>query len=151
MRLYLVQHAEAKREEEDPERPLMEEGRKDIERMAKLLRERGVRVKRILHTDKKRAVQTAQVLARHLEPTETETTDKLGPLDDASVWEERLTHLDEDLMLVGHMPHLGNLSSRLLSGDERVRVGFKPGSVACLERDVSSSWSLRWMLTPEVI
>lgn len=151
MRLYLVQHAEAKREEDDPERPLTEKGRKDIERMAELLRERGVRVKRILHTSKKRAVQTAQGLAEHLEPTETKTTDALRPLDDTSVWERRLARLDEDLMLVGHMPHLGKLASRLLGEDERLQVGFEPGSVICLERDASDTWSLRWMLTPKVV
>ena len=151
MKLYLTQHGEAKREEEDPERPLTEKGREDIERVAELLRKRGIQVKRILHTDKKRAIQTAQILARYLEPPKTEATDALGPLDDTSVWEKRLRHLDEDLMLVGHMPYLGKLSSRLLSGNERLQIGFEPGSVLCLERDASGAWSLRWMLTPEII
>ena len=35
MRLYLVQHGEAKKVEEDPLRPLSEKGREDIQRVAK--------------------------------------------------------------------------------------------------------------------
>lgn len=151
MKLYLVQHAEAKREEEDPERSLTERGERDVRRIAELLGRLDIRVKRILHTDKKRAIQTAQVLAKHLKPTETKTTDALGPLDNASAWEERLERLEEDLMLVGHMPHLGKLSSRLLSGNERLQIGFEPGSVLCLEKDASDIWSLKWMLTPEIV
>ncbi len=35
MKLYLVQHGEAKKKEEDPLRPLSESGREDVQRVAK--------------------------------------------------------------------------------------------------------------------
>ena len=68
MFLYLVQHAEGKREEEDPVRDLTEKGRKDIENVAHHLKRLNVQVKQILHSGKTRAQSTANVLARHLKP-----------------------------------------------------------------------------------
>jgi phosphohistidine phosphatase len=48
MKLYLVQHGEAKREEEDPSRSLTENGRIEVERVAGFLMRAGVKVDRIL-------------------------------------------------------------------------------------------------------
>ncbi|HDD66024.1 MAG TPA: phosphohistidine phosphatase SixA, partial [Nitrososphaeria archaeon] len=62
MKVYLVQHGEAKREEEDPARPLTEEGKREVEDVARFLAELGVRVDRILHSGKLRAAQTANIL-----------------------------------------------------------------------------------------
>ncbi len=42
MALYLVQHGAAKSESEDPVRPLTEEGRRVVERVAEFLVARGV-------------------------------------------------------------------------------------------------------------
>ena len=44
MKLYLVQHGQAVSKEEDPERPLSEQGREDVRRVATRLGEAGVRV-----------------------------------------------------------------------------------------------------------
>jgi phosphohistidine phosphatase len=68
MFVYLVQHAEAKREEEDPGRDLTEKGRLDIERVARYLKKLNVQVKQIVHSGKTRAQSTAKVLASHLNP-----------------------------------------------------------------------------------
>ena len=54
MFLYLVQHAEAKREEEDPRRDLTQKGRIDIESVAHHLKRLNVQVKQILHSGKTR-------------------------------------------------------------------------------------------------
>jgi len=62
MRLYLVQHGEAKREEEDPSRPLTENGRREVEIVAKFLSEAGIKIDKILHSGKLRAAQTAEIL-----------------------------------------------------------------------------------------
>jgi phosphohistidine phosphatase len=59
MFLYLVQHAEAKREEEDPARDLTEKGRKDIESVAHRMKKLNVQVRQILHSGKTRAQSTA--------------------------------------------------------------------------------------------
>ncbi len=47
MRLYLVQHGEAKREVEDPLRPLSESGREDIQRIAKYAKKKDIKANRI--------------------------------------------------------------------------------------------------------
>ena len=48
MRLYIVQHGDAVAKDVEPERPLSEKGRADIERLAGFLSGTGVRVGRIL-------------------------------------------------------------------------------------------------------
>jgi phosphohistidine phosphatase len=149
MRLYLVQHAEAKREEEDPARPLTEAGAETVRRMVELLVQKGIQVGRALHSGKTRALQTAEILAEKL-GAKLEQTDALEPLADARVWAKRLEEMDENLMLVGHMPHLEKLSSRLLIKAEGLKIGFKPGSVACLQRE-AEGWSLVWLITPDLI
>jgi hypothetical protein len=40
----------------------------------------------------------------------------------------------------------------MLAGDpDRPTLAFQPGSLACLERDTTGHWDLRWMVRPELI
>jgi phosphohistidine phosphatase len=149
MKLYLIQHAEAKREEEDPSRPLTESGAGDAERVADLLNQMSIKIDRVLHSGKTRSLQTAEILARKLR-ARAERSDALEPLADVDIWVTRLEKMDKDLMLVGHMPHLGKLCSRLLTRAGGLNVGFKPGSVVCLQRE-AEGWTLVWMITPNLI
>jgi phosphohistidine phosphatase len=64
MKLYLVQHAEAKTEKEDPLRPLSEKGLKDLEKVSSFLEDRSIKVTRILHSGKQRARETAEKLSK---------------------------------------------------------------------------------------
>lgn len=153
MHLYLVQHADARPKEEDPERPLSDKGQADIRKVAAFLSEHSaVRVGLILHSGKLRAQQTAETLAEHLHPGSVTATDGLSPLDDPAIWAGRLAETDEDLMLVGHLPHMSKLAARLLiQNDERTVVQFQMGGVVCLRRDEVGAWSLRWMMVPELV
>ncbi len=154
MTLYLVRHAQALSKYEDPQRPLSDQGRADIRKVAAFLGARGmVQVRRILHSGKLRARQTAEALAERLKATgSVSETDGLAPLDDPTVWAGCLADTDEDLMLVGHLPHMSKLAALLITGgaDQPV-VMFKPGGVVCLERDDEGRWSLRWMVVPELL
>lgn len=153
MLLYLVQHAEAKKEEEDAARPLSEKGMRDIRNMALHLSNCGITVGTILHSGKLRARQTAEVLSGFLRPGKgISETEGLAPLDDPGIIETRLKGLNEPLMLVGHLPHLGKLVSLLLCGDlERDIVFFRMAGAACLERDEKGNWSLKWMIIPDIL
>ena len=153
MHLYLVQHAEAKPREDDPQRSLSDQGRADIEKVATFLGERGLPVSRIIHSGKLRARQTAETLAERLKATGgVSETEDLAPLDDPAVWAGRLSEFDENLMLVGHLPHMGKLAALLVTGDaDQPLVTFKPGGVVCLERDDEGRWSLRWMVVPGIM
>src|SRR5512143_1198235 len=118
MVLYLVQHAEAKREEEDLARPLSEKGVGDARRMAAYLSRLNLKVGRVFHSNKLRAEQTASIVLGQTRLTNIiAQTDGLAPLDDPLVWAERLRDRREDTMLVGHLPHLAKLAALLLCGD----------------------------------
>ena len=55
-------------------------------------------------------------------------------------------------MVVGHLPFMGRLVSRLVvAGEEAQAVVFRAGSVVCLERLENESWSIAWMISPEVV
>jgi len=152
MRLYLAQHGLALSKEEDPERPLGEPGRQQVKCIAGMLGAAGVRVQRVWHSGKPRALQTADYLARRVMPRgNIEQAAGLGPNDpvaefivDADVWQE-------DTLVVGHLPFMSRLVSLLVSGNEQHElVSFQPGSVACLERIDHDRWVLAWMLRPEL-
>jgi phosphohistidine phosphatase len=153
MNLYLVQHAEARSKEEDPERPLSDKGVADIKKVASYLTERAVlRVSHILHSGKLRARQTAEILGEQLHPGGVTITDGLSPLDEPAIWAGRLAEADEDLMLVGHLPHMGKLAALLLTGNEDLPVvQFRMGGVTGLTRDATGDWSLCWMVIPDIL
>lgn len=150
MFIYLVQHAEAKPESEDPQRGLSEKGVNDIRKIASFLSKLNIQVEEILHSGKLRAKQTAEVLAEALK-IKASQTDGLAPLDDPEIWADKLKNIDRSVMLVGHLPHLGRLASLLLCGDkEKNVVSFKMAGVVCLKGE-REAWSLNWMIIPEII
>lgn len=152
MFLYLVQHAEAKREEEDPLRPLSEKGLQDIKRVASYVSNLNIRVYKIFHSNKLRAKQTAEILYENLKPIKgVSEVEGLAPLDNPDIWVERLKDIPDDVILVGHLPHLAKLASLLFCGNaDKNVVGFKMGGIVCLKRDDAKVWSFEWMLTPEI-
>ncbi|MEE9186791.1 MAG: phosphohistidine phosphatase SixA [Bacteroidota bacterium] len=154
MNLYLVQHAQPKKEEEDPQRPLSEKGWSDIQKVSKFASQHlRVRVQKVFHSGKTRAHQTAEALAQHLDPPGgVAKADGLEPLADPASWVKRLNEPPEDIMLVGHLPHLAKLSSYLLCQDETKRiVDFQMGGIVCLRRDESGIWSIQWAVIPQII
>ncbi|HCC69290.1 MAG TPA: phosphohistidine phosphatase SixA [Nitrospiraceae bacterium] len=153
MLLYLVQHAEAKREEEDPARGLTDKGLQDIKNVGNYVAGLKIKVGQIFHSGKTRALQTAQILADYLEfEKELSQTDGLSPMDDPQIWFERISQTDEDTILVGHMPHLGRLAGFLLCGDkDSGPINFKMAGIVCLRRFDDGHWAAEWMITPEVV
>ncbi|MBM4136747.1 MAG: phosphohistidine phosphatase SixA [Nitrospira sp.] len=150
MLLYLVQHAEAKREEEDPSRSLSEKGLQDIKRVAVYAEKLNIKISQIFHSGKTRALQTAEVLADHLKPEKGITqTDGLSPMDEPQIWADRILKMQDATMLVGHLPHLARLASLLLCGDKNKGiVNFKMGGIVCLSRNEDGKWSVEWMIIP---
>ncbi|MHC4187977.1 MAG: SixA phosphatase family protein, partial [Planctomycetota bacterium] len=63
MILYLVQHAKAASKDVDAERSLTEEGRSEAKLIAGIVKGLELSVGYIWHSDKKRAVQTAEIIA----------------------------------------------------------------------------------------
>jgi phosphohistidine phosphatase len=139
----------AKSEHEDPERGLTTGGEADINKIASILRKRDVSVDNIFHSPKKRAHQTAHIIADGIGATPApEVSDGLLPEDDPAQWLDRLEDMDCDTMLVGHLPYMGILTSLLRCGDEdNALEEFSPGTVVCL-RKAGECYELEWKLSP---
>jgi phosphohistidine phosphatase len=76
----------------------------------------------------------------------------LEPNADPTVWIDRALIMEEDVLLVGHLPHLSHLTACLLNRDEnRETVKFSSGALICLVRDQSGNWTLAWKVMPEIL
>ena len=152
MRLYLVQHGEALAREVDPDRPLSEKGRTEVGRMAAMLAGH-VSVTQVLHSGKTRARQTAELLAVKLaDGAPVEQMEGLAPDDPVAPVAQQFLGEKADTLVVGHLPFMARLVTRLISGSEDPAVvSFRPGSVACLEPADGVSWRLQWMLRPDLL
>jgi phosphohistidine phosphatase len=153
MQLYLVQHGAFKSETEDPQRGLTDEGRRVVEHMAQYLASVGVALDRIEHSEKLRARQTAEILAAALHPRAgTTQVTGIAPNDDVQSVRERLQTEADDLMLVGHLPHLSRLVATLLGVErDRTVVEFRMGGVVRLGRNEGGHWILHWAVIPELL
>ncbi len=154
MLLYLVRHGEAKGELEDIARPLSDKGVADVNKISVFLSKLHITVAQIHHSNKLRAVQTAKILSEHIKSTNgTEEMSGLLPMDEPRIWFKRLETIDDDVMLVGHLPHLGGLACLLLCGN-RCRqdlMDFKAAGACALKRSQSGFWSLEWFVTPNIL
>ncbi|MEJ2310198.1 MAG: phosphohistidine phosphatase SixA [Gammaproteobacteria bacterium] len=152
MKLYLVQHGEAVAKDIDPERPLTEKGRKDVERLAGFLGKAGIGVGRVIHSGKLRARQTAEALASSIAPgIGIETSGLINPNDNPAAFDWQSDSWDEDILVVGHLPFMARLVAHLLTGDpDGVVIGYQPGTMVCLEHS-DGRWQIDWMLRPELL
>ena len=152
MELFLVQHAESKPEEEDPERSLTETGAEAARRMAEWAARVGVGIAQIRHSGKTRAAQTASILGEQLAPKAgVKAVPGINPLDDPAPLAEQLLSQEEPLMLVGHLPFLSRLTGSLLANDpERQVVRFENAGIVCLQR-TEGQWSLSWVMLPRLL
>ena len=76
----------------------------------------------------------------------------LEPKADPTVWMERALLMEEDVMLVGHLPHLGRLAACLVNRDEnKEALTFATATLACLSRTTSSTWQVEWLVSPETV
>ena len=129
MKLYLVRHGEAVSDRVDPSRPLSPTGRTQIEYIARWLSANGASVGQIRHSSKRRAAETAAIIASHVQPDEgTIEAPGLLPNDDFRRMAEDVVHESGSLMLVGHLPFMGLLAGLLLKGNgDEAAVSFHVG------------------------
>jgi phosphohistidine phosphatase len=136
MPIYFVQHGVAVPEEIDSNRPLSADGRREVEAVAAHLRKVGVSVKKICHSGKTRAKETAQILAGQIGDGNIYEVPGMNPNDSVTAFAAGLK--EDNVMYVGHLPHLGKLVSHLVAGNENARVvQFVNGGIVCVERDTT--------------
>jgi phosphohistidine phosphatase len=153
MFLYLVQHGEAKREDEDPARGLTEKGNADVRKSALFLQSKHLSLSRVLHSNKTRAIQTARIFGDYLKPIAgVSESSGLAPMDDPEIWAGRIAGMQEDTMLVGHLPFMARLAGLLLCNEkEKPLIDFRMGGVVCLARSEEGRWTVEWMIVPDIV
>jgi len=154
MELYLIRHAHAVDESEDPTRPLSARGRKQVRTLAKFLSRSGcLAPEEIWHSSLVRSRETAALLVTGLKLRVPLTAvSGLEPEDDPAKLARRLRGMTRPLALVGHEPHLSALATRL--------VGAPPGGGPCFVlkkcavialEGAGERWQVRWQLSPELL
>lgn len=153
MKLYLVQHGEACTKEVDPDRPLTDQGKEDVDRLAAFLKQAGIQVDRVIHSEKLRAIQTAECLANAIAPgVELETSGIINPNDNPQAFDWQSDSWDKDTLVVGHLPFLAKLVSHLVIEDEnKLITDWQTGSAVCLGHNSNAQWQINWMIRPELL
>jgi phosphohistidine phosphatase len=151
MRLYLVQHAEAMSEEQNPDRPLTDLGRQQTAWVANVAGKLGVEIDEIRHSGKTRARETAEIIAEALGPSQGVTAvSGLSPLDDVEPVAQEVEGASGTWMLVGHLPFMERMAGYLLTGDAHQPViDFTNAGIVCLEK-MEERWQAAWILTPQI-
>ena len=153
MKIYLVQHGNAVAKEANPERPLSEKGRREVERIAGFIKPLNISVGCLWHSPKTRAVQTAEILAGAIKcDGGVIEHEGLGPNDDVAKLRNEVAGSKKNIMTVGHLPFLSRLTSLLIAGNESAEVAaFKQGGIVCLESCDENLFVICWMVTPELL
>lgn len=155
MEIYLVQHGEAKPKEVDPERSLSSEGERQVEATGKALKRLGVGIDLIVTSTKKRAQQTAQLVAKELgypegEIIENELFDPLSPADKAIDFLKPFKEKGR-ILVAGHIPSVAEIASFLLCEGTKVAIDFKMGGVCRIDCETLPTHAgvLSWYIRPE--
>jgi len=153
MKLYLVRHGKAASSDVDPQRGLTEHGLQEVQKIAEFIKPLDISVDYIRHSGKRRAEQTAQVLAEAVSVREEFAAHTgLAPNDDVTPIKDEIESAGQDVMIVGHLPFLPRLASLLLTdSDSGYPIAFKESAIACLEQSTDNRWQINWMVTPEVV
>jgi phosphohistidine phosphatase len=152
MAIYLVQHGKSLAKDMDPEQGLSETGITETRTIARVAAGYNVAVKRIHHSVKARARQTAEIFAEALHPAQgVHQIDGIKPMDDVTAVAGGL-HPEDALMLVGHLPFMGRLTAFLTTGRTEPPVfRFQNSGIVCLDRQPDeSNWQIIWALMPHI-
>jgi phosphohistidine phosphatase len=133
----------------DARRPLSEQGRDHVVRLAAEAAERGARPAVVWHSGKLRARQTAEAFWRACNALAVlSATRDLQP-DDPPEWiRDRLRGETRDILLAGHYPHLPRLLTLMVSPAQGsdTRPFPQHGVVALQTDDDGNTWTEIWRL-----
>lgn len=152
MALFLVQHGKSLPKDVDPNQGLSEDGIAESKRIADVAKNYGVNVHQIKHSVKTRARHTAEIFASALNPAGgMEEVSGLKPMEDAADFAATIDS-GQNLMLVGHLPFLGRMTSYLITGSpEKSVFKLQNSGIVCLEQDTGTNWwSIVWSLMPNI-
>jgi phosphohistidine phosphatase len=159
MNLCLIRHAHAVRLdppelEVDEDRPLSDEGRRQLATLAAALRSQAITFDHVLSSPLLRAKQTAEGMVQLLgrDPSTVEPTNELAPGGGRKKLAKLLRRLSgERVALVGHQPVLGDFAAWLIGG-KSAQVEFAKAGMAWITCDApprKGAGRLEWLVTPE--
>jgi phosphohistidine phosphatase len=158
MQLYLLRHGiaeEAGQGKSDADRELTPEGRGKLRDTLRVAANAAACPSLILSSPLIRALQTAQLAARHLHyKGEILQTNTLAPNSrvERVLDEIRVHHDERELLLVGHDPLFTQLAGYLL-GLPELQIDFKKGAILRIDIDSfgpKPKGVLRWFLTSKL-
>lgn len=123
-KLYIMRHAKSDWNDEsldDYDRPLNKRGEKDAPFMAKLLKQKDAKLDLIISSPAKRAIQTANILAKQLNYTKAIQQNQYIYEAYVNTLQEIVSYIHDDhdiVALVGHNPGVSALAYMLSSSKE---------------------------------
>ncbi len=134
MRLYLMQHAVAYSSEENSEKVLSPAGIEQAKQSAHGIRRLGLEFDLIMTSPKRRAKQTAALVAEEVRYPYSDilTTEALMPdrSPDELLGLLQKESTDSRILVVGHLPHLAHLADTLTQGGDLI---IENAGLTCLE------------------
>lgn len=159
MELFILRHGEAGKRlgtGNDAERSLTVAGQKEVEEVAESLTEMNVKLDFVVTSPLKRALQTAEIVARTLKVKKNslQEWDELKPEGDRQEFYRKLSRFKQEssVMVVGHEPYLSIMISELIfNGNGTARIVLKKAGLAkigitTLQPKIRGE--LRWLLAP---
>jgi phosphohistidine phosphatase len=163
MHLIVIRHAIAMDREEyaktgrpDSDRPLTDTGRRRMRKNARGLQRISPHPDLIATSPWLRAADTAAVVAETLGVEHMEMVDAMLPdrhPNELAKWLNERSDLST-VAVVGHEPHLGEVVTWLIGGEQGSNVEFKKGGACLLRIDEevdAGSAILLWHLTPALL
>ncbi len=147
--IYLMRHADAVPEEENPARPLSRKGREQVAAVCAALRKRaGFKPAELWHSPLVRSRETAELLAQGLGLAAPRVLKPgLEPDDNPETMADLLMAEVRDVALVGHEPHLGVLAALMVEGPSNPPFFYpfpKAGVLALVRK--GKRWKSEWLV-----
>ena len=151
MKLYLMRHGEAEGIYDGDEPGLTSRGEAEVNRIGEALSSMDIQLDHIYQSGKLRAGQTAEIVKSKLGvDVPISKKEGLKPNDPVSIFAGELKDMNENSLIVGHLPFMAKLTSSLLAEKESdLMFAFGTASVACLEYANSFGWKLHWFINPD--
>jgi phosphohistidine phosphatase len=147
----LVRHGDAMDAQENPSRPLSPSGREHVAEVASRVADLRLRLEEVRHSGKERARETAEIFAARIGvgADRVRAMGGLDPKDDVETIAEQLECEGRSVALVGHLPFMGRLASRLLAGDSEL-LDPRFGDAGCLvAKRTDDGWRLEHFINHE--
>ena len=157
--LFILRHGEAGARitdaAKDSDRALTANGRTEIEKIGRSLKESGLKPRRVITSPLRRARETAEIISHTLKIPATEEWEDLRPDGNRESVYQKLARIEEgtSVVLVGHEPYLTSMIGEIIEAPHAQLV-LKKGGLAKV-RVTSFAPRVRgelcWLLTPKLM